>query len=125
MEINKTSISQYYAIAMRGTLDEAIAGNALSYYHEDRPWDFAWGDFEFATMYNNETLLAQALLKARAMQSGRPAHGKVFPVLVNTSVSVMESDSLDSIILHIQRQQAMEKLSVEDQEALGLIGKEQ
>jgi len=124
MKLDKKKINSYYVIVAQVSLDEAIAtDNELVYYTgNNHRWETAWGSFDGSSTYNNKTLLAHALMDARKQLGGLKPDAKIFPIYVETIISDAGAD-MEPIIRQQAREVALAKLTVEDQEALGLVGK--
>jgi len=108
-----------YAIACYKEDDSA------PYYGDGDSWQYftengIWSMFECAEQLYTEQMLVNKLKEAYENEETINLGLKPFPVIIETTVSQFESDSLDSLLLKTKRDAALNKLTYEDKVALGL-----
>lgn len=124
MKFEERIISVEYAIAAFVSLDEAIASDEnqkLVYYnsftgHKEE----VWGDYEDATRFFNEAELFQGLLRANKEPETYLGRYEPFAICYETTVKQLDKVYSDSEIKQLKRTYALEKLTAEDREVLGL-----
>lgn len=80
-----------------------------------------WSDFSVAKIFPNEATLAIALEKSILQEAGMNPQ----PMYWETTITTVDTDSLEEHIKQARRQKALAKLNNEDLVALGLIGVEE